>query len=45
MFLELKKWTFRHFSSDTVVIDAAKKFLNGKVSDFFEWLTKARTTA
>ena len=35
----------RHFSSDAEVIAAAETRLDGKISDFFEWLAKVRATS
>jgi hypothetical protein len=37
-----KKLKSRNFSSDTEVINAAETWLDGKHSDFFEWLAKVR---
>ena len=34
----------RHFSSDAEVIAAAETWLDGQISDFFEWLAKVRAT-
>jgi len=32
----------RHFSFDAEVIAAAETWLDGQLSEFFEWLTKVR---
>jgi hypothetical protein len=42
--LNKKQYKFSHFSSKTEVIFAAETWLDGQISDFFEWLTRGRTT-
>ena len=44
VFPVLKKWKSHHFSSDAEVIAAAETWLDGQLSDFFEWLAKVRAT-
>jgi hypothetical protein len=34
----------RHFSSDMEVIAAAETWLDGHISEFYEWLVKVRAT-
>jgi len=40
--LKKKRLEGRHFSSDAEVIAAAKTWLDGQTSEFFEWLAKVR---
>jgi hypothetical protein len=34
----------RHFSSETEVITAVEIWMDGEISEFFDWLAKVRAT-